>query len=101
MKSWDFYSIKLRCVGTIHTNSDDGNDDGDDPEGDDGGTLQTTVPELRGTHSVNLQSTGIMTTKVDAIVIKSTKRYNHAKKLFDEIAAHFSSNDIYLLRLWM
>ncbi len=95
MKSWDFYSIKLRCVGTIHTNSDDGNDDGDDPEGDDGGTLQTTVPELRGTHSVNLQSTGIMTTKVDAIVIKSTKRYNHAKKLFDEIAAHFSSNDIF------
>ena len=94
-KNWDYSNIKRRCVGTLDINYDDGDEDGNNSDGDQGGMSPGAQPDSSMPHTENVLSKGIMHTTVCAQIVKSTHRYNHAKKLFDEIAAHFSSNDLF------
>ncbi len=120
MNTWDFAMIKQRCVtglddnvGTTNDNGD-GNDDNEDeddagnattamPAGSgshtvkvySGGCATTAMPAGSGSHTVKVYSGGCLNVKGKALVIKSNKRYAHGKRLFDEIAVHFTSNDIF------
>jgi hypothetical protein len=100
MKDWNFFSIKQRCVRARddgeeealdeHHDDDLGGDDND--RGDD--TRQTGGTTLANKSDPHKLLTASSTTYLGRTV-KSSQRYTYAKKLFDEVAAHFASKDMF------
>jgi hypothetical protein len=98
--NWNF---KQRCLRARDLNAGRVSDQGDgDDQGDDGnddviGENSIQQPAARNvgidevTFTLSVGSSKLRT----ASDVKSGQRYTHAKKLFDEIAAHFSSNDLF------
>ncbi len=99
MKTWDFGKIKQRCVNVLDDNvrtpSDNGDGDDDNVDEDGAGNETTAMPAGSGSLTDKSSSGACLNVKGRALVIKSNKRYAHGKRLFDEIAVHFTSNDIF------
>ena len=100
MKDWNFTRIKLRCVPARGFGEDERLDEiHDDDLGGDGDDLVDDTGQNRQTmHAYksdprNDQAVSSMASL--GRTIKSAQRYTHAKKLFDEVAAHFASKDMF------
>ena len=101
VKNWNFSLTKERCIRAReddevhHAEGLDDNHGGDDDDDFEDGEIELAGRATENTQCPLGAGTSLLTKSTLGTFVKSGQRYIHAKKLFDEVAAHFASHDLF------